>query len=72
LGEGWTTGIGVFVLLITGMMFSELNRGVGAVVTSLVGGILWQVGLLSLAATGPAVVLAIGISVVIHYRGGAP
>lgn len=70
LGDGWRTGVGVFILLATGMMFSELNRGTGAIATSLVGGMLWQLGLLSLTTTGPAVVFAIAISVVYHYRGG--
>jgi len=72
LGDGWRTGIGMVVLLVTGMMFTNLNRGVGAVTTSLVGGLLWYVGLLSLTTTGPAVVLAIFISVAFHYRGGQP
>lgn len=70
LGDGWRTGIGVIVLFATGMMFTSLNRSAGAIATALIGGLLWQVGLLSRTTTGPSVVLAIAISVIYHYRGG--
>lgn len=70
LGEHWASGVGVFIMLITGMAFSELNRSAGAVATALAGGMLWQLGFLSTVSTGPAIILAIGISVLYHYRTG--
>jgi len=70
LDSVWRTSVGVFVLLITGMVFSGLNQSTGAIATAMVGGMLWQIGLLSGVATGPAIVLAIAISIVNHYRGG--
>lgn len=70
IDEVWVQGIGVFVLLISGMAFSRLNQGVGAITTSLVGGILWYVGILSGGAVGVTVVAALGVAVVYHYRTG--
>lgn len=66
----WRTSVGVFILLIVAMAFSELNVGIGAIVTSTTGGLLWWIGLLpgGVVTTGPAVVLAIGISVAYQYR----
>lgn len=66
----WRTSAGVFILLISSMAFSQLNRGVGAVATALTGGLLWFIGLLATVAIGPAVVAAIAISVAYHYRSG--
>lgn len=60
----WQITIGVFVLLTSALVFSELNLGVGTVSTSLTGGILWWLGLLDGVATGASVVLAIAVSVV--------
>jgi hypothetical protein len=66
----WQVSIGVFVLLTSSLIFSELNLGVGAVATSLTGGVLWWLGLLDGVATGATVVLAIMASTVYHavYR----
>lgn len=66
----WVQGVGVFIVLITGMAFSQLNQGVGAITTSLVGGLLWYLGVLSGVAIGAAVALSIVIAVVYHYAGG--
>jgi hypothetical protein len=66
----WRAGVGAFVLIIVGMAFSQLDQRAGALSTALVGGVLWQVGLLSTVTTGPAVVLAIGITVLYNFIGG--
>lgn len=66
----WVSAIGVFVLLITAMAFSQLNQGVGAITTSIVGGFLWWFGVLTGPAVGAAFVAALSISVVFHYQHG--
>lgn len=68
LDATWVTGVGVFIVLITGMAFSQLNQGVGAITTSLVGGMLWYLGVLDGVTIGPAIVAAIAISFVFHYQ----
>lgn len=70
LDQVWQSGISVFVLLVAGMAFSVLHVGVGAIATSLIGGMLWYLGLLSGIATGPAIALAITVSVMYHYYAG--
>lgn len=64
----WVQAIGVFIMLVVALAFSQLNQGVGAITTSLVGGLLWWIGLLSGTATGATIVIALGISVVFHYQ----
>lgn len=61
------TGVGVLALLVSALIFTQLNVAAGAVITSLIGGMLWYVGLLASVTTGPAVVLAIGVSLVYSY-----
>lgn len=70
LDSVWTSAAGVFIMLVSGMAFSELNKGVGAVAVSLIGAMLWFLGVLGGVAAGAAVVVAIMISVVFHYRTG--
>lgn len=70
LDDVYRVSIGVAILLITALLFSQLNVGVGAITTSLVGGLLWYLGFLSGVTTGPAIVLAIGASGLIYYNNG--
>lgn len=63
----WLNGVGVFVVLISSLAFSELNQGVGAIATGLIGGLLWWFGVLSNIAIGPTIVVALVVSVVYHY-----
>jgi len=67
LDSVWVSSIGVFLMLVSAMAFSELNVGVGAIATSLTGGILWWFGLLEGVAIGPVIVVAIMLAVVWHY-----
>jgi hypothetical protein len=64
----WVQVIGAFAILLVGGVFSQLNRGVGAVVTSLFGGVLWFFGFMSGLASGGAVALAIGIATLNLFR----
>jgi len=52
LSTVWLQIIGSGMVLVVGGLFSRLNVGVGAVVTSLTGGVLWYVGLLDGSLTG--------------------
>ncbi len=70
LDELWVTAIGVFILLISAMAFSQLNTGTGAVATSLVGGALYLLGVLAPTTTAAAVVIALFVSLVFKYREG--
>jgi len=64
----WVQVIGAFAILLVGGVFSQLNRGVGAVITSLFGGVLWFFGFMSGLASGSAVALAIGIATLNLFR----
>jgi hypothetical protein len=64
----WIQVVGAFGILLVGGVFSQLNRGVGAVVTSLFGGVLWFFGFMSGLASGAAVALAIGIATLNLFR----
>jgi len=59
---GYTELIGAMIILLIGGTFSMLNVGVGAMVTSLLGGVLWYFGFMGGLASGAAVSLAIGIA----------
>jgi len=50
------------VILMVGGLFSALNVGVGATITSLFAGVLWWLGIMSGLASGAAIALAIGLS----------
>jgi hypothetical protein len=50
------------VILMVGGVFSALNVGVGAAITSLFAGVLWWLGIMSGLASGAAIGLAIGLS----------
>lgn len=71
LGDNWQVMIGIGALFLLAGAFSLLNASVGAVIVSLMGGLLWWVGLLDGATTGIAVVLAILISAAIHMQNAA-
>lgn len=70
LDEDWLAGSGVLIMFMLAMGFSRLNVGVGVITVSLVGGILWWVGVLATVTTGAAVVAAIITSIVFHYLTG--
>jgi len=73
LAKEWLWIPAVLVLFMTAGAFSVLNVGVGSVVTSLMGGIFWWLGLLNGAATAAGVALAIFLSVMLHiYRTSGP
>lgn len=57
LSGHWRALFGVVAIFLFGGIFSVLNRAVGAVMVSLVGGILWWVGWLAGATAGVAVVI---------------
>jgi len=68
LGSNWTTIIGVSLLILLAGAFSILNAAIGGVVVSLVGGILWYIGLLGTAASSIGIVAAILLSVAVYAR----
>jgi len=70
LAQGWQSMIGVGMLVLLAGAFSVLNAGIGAVIVSLVGGILWFIGFLGAASSGIAIALAIFISVLGHALSG--
>jgi hypothetical protein len=63
LDRKWRLAIAVPLLLISGGAFSRLNVGVGAVVLSIEGGVLWYLGWLDGVTTGAMVAIALGSSV---------
>jgi len=63
LDSVWVQVMGAVAVLMVGGLFSTLNIGVGAIVTSLFAGVLWFFGVLTGLASGAAVALAIGLSV---------
>jgi len=69
VGSNWLQIIGISVLILFAGAFSVLNARIGALILSLVGGILWFVGFLGTAATGATVTVAIFISVIGYMRG---
>ena len=64
LSQVWLQIGSVGVLLMVGGVFSRLNAGIGALVTSLLGGVMWYTGMLSGLATWASVAVAIVFSVV--------
>lgn len=59
----WANIFGVAAVFLFGGMFSVLNRAAGAIMTALVGGILWWSGWLTGATTGAAVVIFLFIAI---------
>jgi hypothetical protein len=70
LDPNLTTMIGIGVLFIFAGSFSVLNAGVGAVLVSLIGGLLWFLGFLGATTSGIAIVGALLISVLGHMLSG--
>lgn len=68
LGPNWRNIVGVGLLILLAGAFSVLNAAVGAMVVSVVGGILWWIGLLGGATSGFAIALALIISGAVHLR----
>jgi len=66
LDAEWRLIFGVGTLLISAGVFSVLNRGVGAVVVALEGGILYWFGFLDGATTGAGIIMALFVSVLAH------
>jgi hypothetical protein len=60
----WVQFIGIGLVLLVGGVFSRLNVGAGAVVTSGLAGLLWYIGLLQGVATAATVTVAITFSIV--------
>lgn len=71
IDQGWQLIIGIGLLFLFAGAFSVLNAAIGAVIVSLVGGVLWYIGFLGGATTGAAVVIAIFISVISYMYKGA-
>lgn len=63
LDREWRLIGGIGMILLFGGMFSVLNRAVGAVMTSVVGGLLWYTGWLSGATSAAAVVVSLFVAV---------
>ena len=68
LGGNWTTIVGVSLLIMLAGAFSILNAAIGGVVVSLVGGILWYIGLLGTAASSIGIVAALLLSAAVYAR----
>jgi hypothetical protein len=72
LGSSAITIIGIGLILMVGGLFSVLSVGVGAIVTSLVGGLLWWLGWLGAATSGIAVVIALAVSTIYYIAKRGP
>jgi hypothetical protein len=71
VGSNWTMIVGISALILFAGAFSVLNAGIGAIITTLVGGVLWYTGFLDGAATAATVTVALFVSVVGYiYTGG--
>jgi hypothetical protein len=66
LANGWQLIIGVGSLLMLAGAFSVLNASIGAIVVSVVGGVMFFIGFLPGATSALAVVIALFVSVVGH------
>lgn len=69
LPSSYKSILGIGLILLIGGVFSTLNAGVGVLITSLFGGLLWFFGILSGVASGGSVVLAIGVGALTTFRG---
>lgn len=72
LDDDWQEIFSVAIIILTGSLFSTRNVGVGAVVTVLVGGLLWFIGFISGALTGGGIALALLIALLYKYATGGP
>jgi hypothetical protein len=62
-GSNWTLMFGVGTLLLLAGAFSVVNAGIGAIIVSLAGGLLWWLGFLGGAASAITISIAIFVSV---------
>lgn len=62
-GSNWTTMFAVGVLVLLAGAFSVVNAGIGAIIVSMAGGLLWWLGFLGGAASAITVSIAIFVSV---------
>jgi hypothetical protein len=71
IDSGWQATIGIGMLILFAGAFSVLNARIGAVILSMVGGIMWWIGWLGGIATGATVTIAILIATISYmYSGG--
>lgn len=71
IDDGWASIIGIGLLLLLAGAFSVLNAGVGAVIVSLFGGLLYFIGFLSGATSAAAVAMALMLSIIGHALSGS-
>lgn len=60
----WQQAFGIAALLVVGLLFSVLNRGVGAVTVGVLGGMLYFYGFLGGATVGMAVVIYLFVAII--------
>jgi len=71
IDAGWQATIGVAMIILFAGAFSVLNARIGAVILSMVGGVMWYIGWLGGIATGATVAIAILIATISYmYSGG--
>jgi hypothetical protein len=63
-GSNWTMMFGIGTLLLLAGAFSVVNAGIGAIIVSLAGGLLWWLGFLGGAASAITISIAIFVSVI--------
>lgn len=70
LSQVWLQIGSIGLLLMVGGVFSRLNVGVGAITTSLLGGVMWYAGLMTGVATwatvAAAITFAVGYTLVVN------
>jgi len=71
IDSGWQATIGIGMLILFAGAFSVLNARIGAVILSLVGGVLYYIGWLGGIATGATVAISIFIAVISYMYSGA-
>jgi hypothetical protein len=69
VGENWQVMIGIGLLVLFAGTFSVLNAGIGAVLVSLIGGLLWWLGFLGPATSAIGITIALMVSVVGYMVG---
>lgn len=68
----WRQIASVLVILMVIFLFSRINAGVGAVVTSIVAGMLWQINWLASSTSAAAIVISLGVGLWLMYSRGQP
>ena len=70
VGDEILSVMGVLIIFVVAGMFSQANVSIGAIVTSVVAGGLWMVGIIPDAVSGIFIALALMIGIMNHVRGG--